>query len=274
MALGVRSRKTYSNALASAEAVTLPEEREMGVAVVDLGAGTTDLCVWHDNAVRFVRGIPFGAGDINNDIHQLGILEKHVEGLKTTFGVAMADLVASDKLITISGRSPREKQDISQRNLATIIEHRLREIIDFVMAEIEEAGYTGRLKGGIVLTGGGSRMVGVDSLFREATGMEVRLALPDVRVADESLPLAQDPSHATVIGLLLKAMTEDAPAKVVVRGPVHRPGETSKANGKQEPEKEPEPEAEKPKKRKRERGGLKRWFEGLLSEPLDGDEDF
>lgn len=208
LALGVRSRKTFANAIASAEAVVLPEEKEMGVAVIDLGAGTTDLCVWFDNAVRFVRGIPFGAADINNDIHQQGILEKHVEGLKTTFGMAMADQVKADKLISISGRSAREKQEISQKNLAIIIENRLREIIGFVMDEIADSGYAGKLKGGIVLTGGASQLQGIEELFRRETGMDVRLALPDVNVADESLTLAQNPAYATVIGLLLKAMAE------------------------------------------------------------------
>ncbi|MDR1670976.1 MAG: cell division protein FtsA [Alistipes sp.] len=278
MALGVRSRKTFANALASAEAVTLPEEREMGVAVVDLGAGTTDLCVWHDNAVRFVRGIPFGTSDIDNDIHQQGILEKHVDGLKTTFGVAMASLVSADKdkLITIAGRSPREKQEISQRNLATIIEHRLREIIGFVVDEIGDSGYAGRLSGGIVLTGGGSRITGIDALVREVTGMEVRLALPDVHVADESLPLAQDPAHATAIGLLLKAVSESSPALVAsIARPAPRP---APQKPEQEPEQEsvptPDEKPEKSHKPKKERGGIKRWFEGFLSEPLDGDEDF
>ncbi len=278
LALGIRSRKTFPNALASAEAVTLPEEREMGVAVVDLGAGTTDVCVWHDNAVRFVRGIPFGAGDIDSDIHQQGILEKHVEGLKTTFGVAMADQVTTDKLIAIAGRSPREKQEISQRNLATIIEQRLREIIGFVVDEIGDSGYAGKLRGGIVLTGGGSRLSGIDGLFREVTGMDVRLALPDVQVADESLPLAQNPAHATVIGLLLKAMAEDSPAKVSIRsapvppvGQGVRPGANGGVTG--EPPQEDEPEEEKPRKRKKERGGLRKWIEDKFSAPLDDDDD-
>lgn len=210
LAMEVRSRKTFASAIASAEAVVLPEEREIGVVVVDLGAGTTDVCIFHDNAVRFVRGIPFGAGDINSDIHQQGILEKHVEGLKTTFGRAMASQVTADKLIAIAGRSPREKQEISQKNLAIIIENRLREIIGFVVDEIKDSGYEGRLKGGIVLTGGGSRLEGIDELFREATGMETRLALPDVMVADESLKLAQNPAYATAIGLLLKAFAENS----------------------------------------------------------------
>lgn len=209
MAMEIRSRRTFAAAVASAEAVVLPEEREMGVAVIDLGAGTTDVCLFHDNAIRFVRGIPFGTGDINSDIHQQGILEKHVEGLKNRFGQAMASQVTADKLIAIAGRSPREKQEISQRNLAIIIENRLREIIGFVIDEIADSGYEGKLGGGIVLTGGGSQLAGIDELFREATGLEVRLALPDVNIADESLKLAQNPAYSTAIGLLIKAMGDD-----------------------------------------------------------------
>lgn len=208
LALNISTRRTFANAVASAEAVLMPEDKEMGVAVVDLGAGTTDLCVWHDNAVRFVRGIPFGASDINNDIHQQGILEKRVEDLKKEFGRAMVDSIDVDFLIKITGRSPREKQDISQKNLAIIIENRLREIIGFVMAEIGDSGYAGRLKGGIMLTGGGARLAGIDELFRRETGMEVRVALPDVNVANESVEFAQDPANATVIGLLLKALEQ------------------------------------------------------------------
>ena len=295
-ALGVRSRKTFASAIASAEAVTLPEEKEMGVAVVDLGAGTTDLCVWHDNAVRFVRGIPFGSADINSDIHQQGILEKHVEGLKTKFGVALSDLVENDKLIAITGRSPREKQEISLRNLAIIIENRLREIIGFVVDEIGDSGYAGRLSGGIVLTGGGSQLPGIDELFREATGMEVRLALPDVSVADESLAKAQNPAHATVIGLLLKAFSDGETSGGVTFDPVVRPrvpestvpqtpghGSSHGTHKKPElsPTEDPEPpeKPEKPEKpgKKGKRRGLgdiiTGWFD-KLDEPLEGDEDF
>ncbi len=297
MAMGVRSRRTFANAIASAEAVVLPEEKEMGVAVVDLGAGTTDLCVWHDNAVRFVRGIPFGAADINHDIHQQGILEKHVEGLKTTFGTAMAEQVKTDKLISISGRSPREKQEISQKNLAIIIENRLREIIGFVMEEIGDSGYAGRLKGGIVLTGGASQLTGIDELFRKETGMEVRLALPDVNVADESLALAQDPANAAVIGILLKAMAEGRPGRadafavtMPTPGAQHPPfdepatqpgaGQRGTLNDTltQAPVKEPAVDDEEEDDGVDHRGGflrrIREKIEGaLFPETLDGDED-
>ncbi len=290
MAMEIRSRKTFAAAVASAEAVVLPEEREMGVAVVDLGTGTTDVCVFHDNAVRFVRGIPFGAGDINSDIHQQGILEKHVEGLKKSFGHAMASQVTADKLIAIAGRSPREKQEISQRNLAIIIENRLREIIAFVMDEIADSGYEGTLKGGIVLTGGGSQLAGIDELFREATGLEVRLALPDVRVADESLKLAQNPAYSTAIGLLLKAMNDGEyhGGGKTAQQPSGSGNKTAGGNGKQpevpqpgrtvvvQPD-EPEEEDDDTETRKK-KGGLfsrirKSIENTIFVETLDGDED-
>lgn len=261
MPLGVRARKTLANAIASAEAVTLPEEREMGVAVVDLGAGTTDVCVWFDNAVRFVRGIPFGSSDIDNDIHQQGILEKHVEGLKTNFGRAMERLVPADKLIAITGRSPREKQEISQKNLATIIEHRLREIIGYVVEEIGDSGYAGRLRGGIVLTGGGAKLAGIDELFKEVTGMDVRIAAADTSVAEESRELASDPAHSTVIGLLLKAMADNASVRATA---------VSTAD---EAEEDEEYEAHPRKKKSAKKsGGFMSVLSGWLSQPLDDEE--
>ncbi len=269
LSLGVRSRRTFAGAVVSAEAVTLPEEKELGAAVIDLGAGTTDLCVWHDGVIKYVRSIPFGAGDLNRDIHQQGILEKHVEGLKTTFGRAMAPQVKADKLIAIAGRSPRDKQEISQRNLATIIEHRLREIAEFVIKEIADSGLElDQLRGGIVLTGGGSRLDGIDELFREVTGLEVRLALPDLHVTKECSELAQDPSHSAVIGLLLKALEESSPARVDTAAPHH-----TQPRAQQPVRPVVEEEESEKLSRPRRSNPLKRLLEGFMSETLDGDED-
>lgn len=237
LALNISPRKTFANALASAEAVVLPEEKEMGVAVIDLGAGTTDLCVYQDGAVRFVRGIPFGAADINSDILQQGIPEIRVEELKKMFGEAVSDSIEEDKLINIKGRSPREKKDISKKNLAIIIENRLKDIIGFVMAEIGDSGYAGKLNGGIVLTGGGAQLEGIDELFRRETGMDVRIALPDVNVADESVSKAQDPAHATAIGILLKAVAQ---GKAVARNEAYAPKPAS--DFQRPPVVEPRPE--------------------------------
>ncbi len=266
---------------------TLTNNGGMAVQLTNYGARIVDVWVpaadgsFKDVVMGFenIDGY-LGAADINNDIHQQGILEKHVEGLKTKFGVAMADLVENDKMIAIAGRSPREKQEISLRNLAIIIENRLREIIGFVVEEIGDSGYAGRLKGGIVLTGGGSQLTGIDDLFREATGMEVRLALPDVAVADDekSLSLAQNPAHATVIGLLLKAFADDKASGGVtltpggVGGGVRQPATHVKSDSKDERKKE---KPEKPEKKSWGWGRkIKDKFDKLLDEPLEGDEDF
>jgi cell division protein FtsA len=291
LALNIATRRTFAGAMASAEAVLLPEEKEMGVAVVDLGAGTTDLSVWYKGTVRFVRGIPLGAADIDNDLRQQGIPEKRIEELKKTFGFAMASLVESDKLITIAGRSPREKREISQRNLAIIIENRLSEIIGYVMAEIGDSGYADRLKGGIVLSGGGAGLKGIDKLFLRETGMEVRIALPDVNVADDCLALAQDPAYSTAIGLLLKAAelgkgqrggTVEVPPPVRPVQPERNdtPAPPRVVTPTKEPRTSTEPvfEGDGEDDKHSSRGG---WFKRLgkkvmnniMPEELDGDED-
>ncbi|MDR0907800.1 MAG: cell division protein FtsA [Rikenellaceae bacterium] len=269
LALGIATRRTIAAAIASAEAVLLPEEREMGVAVVDLGSGTTDVSVWYDNEVRFVRSIPLGAGDIDSDIHQQGILDKRIGELKHTFGVAMTELVVSDKLISIAGRSPREKQEISQKNLAIIIENRLREIIGYVVAEIGDSGYAGRLKKGIVLTGGGSQLKGIDELFSHVTGMEVRLGVPDVNVAEDSVELAQNPAYSTVIGLLLKALEQGARAGAVQRNLTYeRAPVSSHSAGVTQPKPEPARGLDKPTQERTLHSGS-----GFVDDEEDEDSD-
>ncbi len=307
LGLGIKPLRTFANALASAEAVTLPEEKEIGAAVIDLGAGTTDLTIYYDNVVRFVRGIPFGAGDINHDIHQQGILDRHVENLKTQFGCAVADEIVTDKLIGMPGRTPRDRQEISQKNLAIIIENRLKDIIRFVQEEIADSGYVGRLAAGIVLTGGCSQLQGIDELFRRETGMEVRLATPDLRVTEASKEIASKPEYATAIGILLQAMASGKFNRVekisTIAGnrfaprpqptPVHEPARPVHVP---EPENEPTPEENDPTetnddeeeiakgkehKEHRKGKGLDWWNrvknkldETFFPETLEGDEDF
>jgi cell division protein FtsA len=244
--VGISIRRTIPSALASAEAVLLPEERERGVAVVDLGAGTADLSIWYEGTARFVRGIPLGAADINSDIHQQGIFEMCVESLKKQHGVAMIDMVEEDCMIEMEGRSRRERQEISKKNLAIIIENRVREIIGFIKAEIEDSGYKDKLHAGIVLVGGGSQLEGIDALFSRETGMDIRLALPDVNIAEESRLLAQDPAYATAIGLLLKA-TQQARESFK---PIVAPPEPPEPPKPSKPDSKPDDDKEKKRKEK------------------------
>ena len=133
------------------------------------------------------RAIPIGGSAINRDIRSQSIPEKHVETLKCRFGSALAEL-APDTLVNIKGRTARESKDIPRRNLATIIEARMHDIVEYVVQELQASGYYEKLAYGVVLSGGTARLQGVDELFRRATGMEVRIA----DTAEGFLPAPED----------------------------------------------------------------------------------
>ncbi|MEG2612540.1 MAG: cell division protein FtsA, partial [Alistipes sp.] len=143
--LGIRMLAVYPNTLVAPEAVLLPDEREEGVAVVNIGAGITDVSVYFRNVLRYVATIPIGATSINMDIRSLSVPEKYVENLKRKFGSAVTDLAPDNKLIRVLGRTSKEAKDILLRNLATVIESRTKDIIEFVMQEIKDSGYSQKL---------------------------------------------------------------------------------------------------------------------------------
>ncbi len=204
----------YINPLVAADAVVLPDERELGVAVLDMGAGTTDICIYHDKIARHVGVVPLGSDMINKDIRAYGILERYIEDLKTKYGSALSDHASQDKLIKVPGRTPREPKEISFYNLATIIEARIQDMLDYALAEIKRSGYEGRLAAGLVLTGGCAQMKDIDLLVKAYTGLDVRVASPDVHVAEESRDAAADTRLATAVGLLLKGMQSGKTGKV------------------------------------------------------------
>ena len=193
-----------SDALATPEAVLLPDEKEEGVAVVDVGGGVTDVTVYYRNVVRYVASIPMGASAINRDIRTMSVPEKHVESLKQKYGSAVAELAPEDKLIRVNGRTAREAKDILLRNLATVIEARATDIAEFVQQEIKDSGYAGKLAYGIVLTGGSAKLKDLDELFRRVTGMDVRVAVPETGITGESKEKVADAAFSTAVGILLK----------------------------------------------------------------------
>lgn len=202
--LGIKMLAVYPDALATPEAVLLPDEKEEGVAVVDLGAGTTDVSVYFRNVVRYVATIPMGASAINSDIRSLSVPEKYVENLKRKYGSAVSGLAPDNKLIRVSGRTAKEAKDILLRNLATVIEARATDIAEFVQQEIKDSGYAQKLAYGIVLTGGSAQLKDLDELFRRVTGMDVRVASPEQGITEESKEKVADPTYAAVVGILLR----------------------------------------------------------------------
>ena len=239
--LGIKMLGVTSNAIATAEAVLLPDEKEEGVAVVDIGGGVTDVAVYYRNVVRYIATIPMGAMAINRDIRTMSVPEKHVESLKQKYGSAVADLAPEDKLIRVNGRTAREAKDILLRNLATVIEARATDIAEFVLQEIRDSGYAGKLAYGIVLTGGSAKLKDVDELFRRVTGMDVRIASAETGVAEESREKVVDPAYATAVGILLKG-AEQVACAVIERpaAPASRPAEPRPGFQPQQPQAAPE----------------------------------
>ena len=209
---GVENTHFVAGAMASAEVVATEEEKESGVIVIDLGAGSTDLCIIQNKVVRYVASIPVGSAAINNDIRSTAIPATMIEKLKTKCGYATASAIPADRLnssVRINARSPHQKnKEITYRDLATIIEARMLDIIEFVNSEIRASGYHNRLPSGIILTGGGSKLAGVEILFKERTGYDVRLGAAEGDISADSMEGTSAPELATAIGLLTLGIRE------------------------------------------------------------------
>lgn len=191
--------------LASAEAVLSEDEKELGVAVVDIGGGTTDVCIYYDKVIRHIAVIPIGGNVLNGDIRSFGILQKHVEKLKTKFGEAIAAKAPAESYIKIQGVNGQAAKQIAIKVLAGIIEARMIDIIEYVKNEIDKSVSGVKLGAGIVLTGGGSTLKNLDVLFKQKLGYEVRVACPTSNLTKESLEKVNNPKYSTICGVLVDA---------------------------------------------------------------------
>ncbi len=189
------------NSQAIAEAVTRPEEREEGVAVVDMGGELTDVAVYYRGVLRYVATIPLGSGAINADIKTMSIPDKLLEPLKRKYGVAVAELAPRKYLRVQTGKN--RTTDILLCNLAMVIESRLAEIAEFVMQEIQDSGCPDKIDN-IVLTGGATRLTAYDEFFRRKTGREVRIGVPEQEMITAESKEFAIPENATIAGLLVK----------------------------------------------------------------------
>ncbi|MBN2486227.1 MAG: cell division protein FtsA [Bacteroidales bacterium] len=205
--VGLKVNQLILEPLASSAAVLTRDEQEAGVALVDIGGGTTDVAVYFDDAIRHTAVIPFGGNVITSDIKEgCSILTRQAEALKTQFGSALGDLAPEDKVVTIPGISGREPKEISFRSLAYIIQSRMEEIIDAVLFELESSGCLEKLSAGIVITGGGAMLKHLPQLVKFRTGMDVRVGFPNEYLASNSLAEINQPMYATSVGLLLKGL--------------------------------------------------------------------
>jgi hypothetical protein len=192
--------------LASAAAVMCEQDLEAGVAIVDIGGGTTDLAVFYEGILKQTAVIPFGGENITTDIKNgLGVLRTHAERMKVQFGSALADEAQSNAFISIPGLRGLPSRDISVKNLAHIIQARMSEILDFVSYNLRQVGIDGKmLNGGIVLTGGGSQLKHLIQLTEYVTGMNARIGYPNEHLTAGHTEELAKPMYSTCLGLILK----------------------------------------------------------------------
>jgi len=243
--------------LASANAVLGVEEKEAGVALIDIGGGTTDLAIFKDGIIRHTAVIPFGGNVITDDIKEgCSIIENQAELLKIKFGSAWPGENKDNEIVSIPGLRGREPKEITLKNLSKIIHARVIEIIEQVYLEIKNYGHEEQKKkliAGIVLTGGGAQLKHIKQLVEYITGMDTRVGYPNEHMAGDSDSEVTSPMYATAVGLVLNGLENKS---VLATEEVIAEEETNTDN-----ESETESVEEKPKEKSK--GIFDKWADKL-----------
>ena len=198
---GYTVRELVLEPLASALAVLTEDEKELGVALVEMGAGTTDLALFHEGKIRHLGTIAFGGNNVTSDIvHGLGVTGADAERLKERYGCAYEPLVHPSEVIQLPSTVAQGDRQIPRELLAHIIHQRMDEIFDLVQREISTAGYAGKLSAGIVLTGGAAAMQGSAELASDVFGTGVRVGVPTENLTGLS-DSVEAPRFSTAVGL-------------------------------------------------------------------------
>jgi cell division protein FtsA len=193
--------------LASSDAVLLDDEKELGVCLVDVGGGTTDIAVFTDGAIRHTSVIPIAGDQITNDIAMaLRTPTKDAEELKIQHGVALRQLASTTEMIEVPGVGERGPRELSRQTLAEVIEPRVEELYSLIQRELRSSGLEELLSSGIVLTGGSSLMRGMVELGEEVFHMPVRVGVPNYTGALSEV--VRNPRYATAVGLLMAGLDQ------------------------------------------------------------------
>ena len=188
--------------LASSHATLSEDERNLGVCLVDIGGGTTDIAVFTDGAIRHTAVIPIAGDQVTNDIAMaLRTPTSHAEEIKVKYACALTQLAAADGHIQVPGVGDRPSRELSRQTLAEVVEPRYEELFTLIQAELRRGGFEETVASGLVLTGGGAKMEGLVELAEEIFHMPVCLASP--RAVAGLADIVGDPVYATAVGLLL-----------------------------------------------------------------------
>ncbi len=193
--------------LASSYSVLTDDEKELGVSVVDIGGGTTDIAIFKDGAIRHTGVIPIAGDQVTNDIAMaLRTPTPNAEEIKIKYACALAKLTSPDETIKVPSVGDRQPRDLSRQALAEVVEPRYDELFTLIQAELRRSGYEDLIAAGIVLTGGTSKMEGVIELAEEIFHMPVRLGAPqNIRGLSD---IVNNPIYSTGVGLLIYAMKQ------------------------------------------------------------------
>jgi cell division protein FtsA len=203
--------------LAASYAVLTEDEKDLGVCLVDIGAGTTDIAVFTGGAIRHTACIPIAGDQVTNDIAvALRTPTQHAEDIKIKYACALEQITRNDESIQVPSVGDRTSRMLERRTLAQVVEARYRELFSLVQAELRHSGYEDRVAAGLVMTGGASRMEGAEELAEEIFHMPVRLATPTF-VSGLS-DVVNNAIHATGVGLLMYGNKADPAKNLVASG--------------------------------------------------------
>ncbi len=263
--VGKDVKKLVLEPLASADAVLSDREKEMGVALVDIGGGTTDVAVYYNKILQHTAVIPFGGNTVTNDIKQaFSVLESQAEELKIQYGAAIQSKTQKDVMIQVPGLKGREARDISLNGLVYVIQERMKEIVYALKYQLKESGYQDKLGAGIVLTGGGALLKNLSQLINAITGHDVIIGYPREHITGPFADEVNQPKFSTAVGLIMQFDAILNEEKREANMPEYIPDE---------PEEE-EPEEEEVVKVKKEGGGLFKNFAKKIRQSLEEDDDF
>lgn len=225
--LEVRNRSLVLQSIATLYGVCDDEDKELGVVLVDLG-GVTDISLYREGEIRFTKLLPVGANNITKDI-AIGLRTTvgHAEALKRAHGVAMASMVDKDEPITVEDASGRGSKQVSRRLLASIIEPRAEELLTLADGEVRKSGLADGLSGGVVLTGGGAALPGIDELAEQVFGMPVRIGRPDRLNGPREV--SGNPAFATAVGLVRSGIEGKCANQIPSAGLIERVGDEVKS---------------------------------------------
>ena len=199
---GLSVKELILEPIASSRAILSEEEKEVGVAMIDIGGGTTDIAIFHENILRFSSVIGIAGRQVTNDIRQgIGIIPAQAEKIKHNYGHAYHPSIMKDDVFMIPGIGGRKPTEVTKSYLCKIIQPRIEEIFEFALAEIRRSGFGSRLGAGIVITGGSSLLRGAEDLAAEMFGMPVKLGIPAGITYSGLAPEIESPVYSTAVGL-------------------------------------------------------------------------